>query len=234
MLHKATRLICENLEEKGIKFVAEEKAQNRTSSVLVPFAVKNGPVVYAKFISRDEDNDVSFRIYGLLTGIPEEKRVRLMETCNRLNFRIRYLKFTIDNDGDINAEFDFPMNVPDDALGDVADEMVARSKSILDEVYSTLIRARFTDGEPEEEDDEAESFLRRMMREAAEAADGEDEDDEDGDGSAEDEETEEASAAPDDDGEDGEDLPAIPGEALRRLSRQLRAEQDGDAADAGL
>lgn len=72
-----------------------------------------------RFISRDNGNDVAARIFGLITNTPKEKRARVMEACNVLNHKIRYMKFYLDTDGDINVEYDFPVYSPDNGIGEM-------------------------------------------------------------------------------------------------------------------
>lgn len=67
-----------------------------------------------------------------------------METCNILNNTMRYVKFYIDDDGDVNVEYDFPCRLSDDCVGEVAYEMFHRLMAILDGEYSIFMRAIYT------------------------------------------------------------------------------------------
>lgn len=141
-----------------------------------------------RFISRDNDNDVAARIFGLISNTPKEKRARVMEACNVLNHKIRYMKFYLDTDGDINVEYDFPVHSPDDGIGEMAFEIFVRMMQILDSEYSIFMKALYSD---EELDIQGHSVptelmqklqeLRKMMeaRMAAmeDSADGEESDD---------------------------------------------------------
>lgn len=141
-----------------------------------------------RFISRDNDNDVAARIFGLISNTPKEKRARVMEACNVLNHKIRYMKFYLDTDGDINVEYDFPVHSPDDGIGEMAFEIFVRMMQILDSEYSIFMKALYSN---EELDIQGHSVptelmqklqeLRKMMeaRMAAmeDSADGEESDD---------------------------------------------------------
>lgn len=111
-----------------------------------------------------------------------------MEACNALNHKIRYVKFYLDTDGDINVEYDFPVHSPDDGIGEMAFEIFVRMMQILDSEYSIFMKALYSD---EELDIQGQSVpaelmqklqeLRKMMKARMSAmegsADGEESDD---------------------------------------------------------
>ena len=141
-----------------------------------------------RFISRDNDNDVATRIFGLISNTPKEKRTRVMEACNVLNHKIRYMKFYLDTDGDINVEYDFPVHSPDDGIGEMAFEIFVRMMQILDSEYSIFMKALYSDEELDIQEHSVPTELmqklqelRKMMeaRMAAmeDSADGEESDD---------------------------------------------------------
>ena len=156
--HKATKLIVDVFRDNNLKFDVDCNLHQEV--IRAGFSIDGGPRVIAAFISRDDDNDVALRILGLITKVPEEKRTRVMEACNILNTKIRYLKFNVDVDGDINVEYDFPINSGDDCLGTMAVEMFARTMKILDSEYKIFMKAIYTDEKLSNEQDD------RKMREA--------------------------------------------------------------------
>lgn len=85
----ATNLIAETFEERGVKF--DVVSHHGIEQLLAGFSVDCGPNVIMRFISRDNDNDVAAGIFGLITNTPTEKRARVMEACNVLNHKIRYM-----------------------------------------------------------------------------------------------------------------------------------------------
>lgn len=141
----ATNLIAETFEKRGVKF--DVVSHHGSEQVLVDFPVDCGPNVIMRFISRDNDNDVAARIFGLITNTPKEKRTRVMEACNVLNNKIRYIKFYLDTDGDINIEYDFPVHSPDDGIGEMAFEIFVRMMQVLDSEYSIFMKALYTEEE---------------------------------------------------------------------------------------
>ena len=142
---KAINLIAETFEKYEVKFhVFNTQGQEELDA---GFPVNGGPNVMMKFISRDNDNDVAARIFGLITKTRKEKRARLMEACNVLNRKIRFMKFNLDPDGDINVEYDFPVHSSDECIGEMAFEIFVRTMKILDDEYEIFMKALYTEEE---------------------------------------------------------------------------------------
>lgn len=142
---KAINLIAETFEKRGVKF--DVVSHHGSEQLLAGFSVDCGPNVIIRFISRDNDNDVAARIFGLISNTPKKKRARIMEACNVLNHKSRYMKFYLDTDGDINVEYDFPVQSPDDGIGEMAFEIFVRMMRILDSEYSIFMKALYSDEE---------------------------------------------------------------------------------------
>ena len=141
----ATNFIAETFEKRGVKF--EVMSHHGSEQLLAGFSVDCGPNVITRFIRRDNDNDVAARIFGLISSTLKEKRSRVMEACNILNHKIRYMKFYFDPDGDINVEYDFPVHSPDDGIGEMAFEIFVRMMQILNSEYSIFMKALYSDEE---------------------------------------------------------------------------------------
>lgn len=143
--YKATNHIAETFRQNGLRFLVTDN--NDSEQLLAGFSVEDGPFAVARFISRDDDNDVSVRIYALISDIPKEKRLCAMEACNILNRKVRYLKFYIDANGNINAEYDLLQKSPDESVGLQALEIFVRSITILNDWYSLFTVALSPDGD---------------------------------------------------------------------------------------
>lgn len=70
---KAINLIAETFEQRDVKF--DVVYPNGSEQILAGFFVDCGPCVIMRFISRDNDNDVAARIFGLISNIPKEKEI---------------------------------------------------------------------------------------------------------------------------------------------------------------
>lgn len=165
MIFNATNLISETFDQRGVKYRINDF--DILSDIEAGYKITGGPVISIRFISNGEKNDVAVRVLGLFNGIPAEKRAVMLEACNQLMKEIRFLKFCLDDKNDINVEYDFAMNTPDDAIGECCFEMLARMMTILDQKYSVLARALYGEQQDNKARDltEALKLLRGMQKE---------------------------------------------------------------------
>lgn len=158
MIHKATELIVKSFDEHSVKYRVTEAAD--ASMVEAGFEVEAGPEVVVRYISKDEDNDVAIRIFGLLHKIPEAKRVAVIEACNTLSAKIRFFKFYLDASSNVNVEADLPVRTDDECLGECCFELFVRIMSILDNEYHILAEALY--GSPENGKNQPFELLRML------------------------------------------------------------------------
>ena len=148
-------LLVEAFNAHGLKYHLSETEQYQ--EIHVPFGIRNGPFVDMRFISSNRGNDTSVRIMNLVNKVPEERRFRVLEACNTMNCKYRFLKFNMDKDNDVHVEYDLPVNTGNECLGEMAFEIFLRTMQILNEGYITIARALYMpDGETAEPKTEAE------------------------------------------------------------------------------
>ncbi len=155
---KATGLIVETFEKNDIKFEVEETSSMEI--VCAKFYIDGGPSVSERFISHDDGNDVDVRVTRLICKVPEAKRSRVLKACNTLNYKIRHLKFVLDDDGDVNVEYDFPENTPDSGIGEMAVEIFARTMIALDNEFGVLMKAIYCEDDALHDKDLMEKLAR--------------------------------------------------------------------------
>ena len=91
------------------------------------------------FIKTDaEGNDVAVRVFKVARFKPHQRELAL-ETINEVQKKFRFVRFVLDDDCDVNVEYDFPASYL--AIGEGAFDMLIRMTSILDESYPQLMRA---------------------------------------------------------------------------------------------
>lgn len=92
---------------------------------------------YRFFLIKDDDNgqDVALRILKI-SNCPRYRIDQALEVLNELQMKYRYLRFTIDGDGDIAGEYDFPSTYEN--IGKGAVEMCLRLTMILDDCISRI------------------------------------------------------------------------------------------------
>lgn len=145
-MYKATKLIVKTFEERDMKFRVNLH-DNGHEVVEAGFTIDNGPFAVVNFISTDNENDVSVRLFGLINSVRSDKKARIIEACNELNRAFRFVKFLLDKDMDVNVEYDFPNHTPDDGVGEMCAEIFRRTALMLDDAYAFLMKALYTDQE---------------------------------------------------------------------------------------
>lgn len=86
----------------------------------------------------DDGHTVGIRCYRVACA-KEDCFIDVLKTCNELNNRFRWVKFTIDHDNDVNIEIDCIVN--EETAGEVVLELVQRLCSITDKAYPELMKA---------------------------------------------------------------------------------------------
>lgn len=154
MEYKATSLIAQEMDAQNISYQVVSKG--RVEEIDCGFPIDEGPVVHLLMLSRDDDMDVSFRVFSLIHDVPKDKHARILRVCNELNQRFRFVKFVLDDD-DLDVEYDFPVEMSGACVGRAACEVFLRFVNILDESWPIIMKALFAGGEsPQVDDDGAE------------------------------------------------------------------------------
>ena len=86
----------------------------------------------------DDGHTVGIRSFRFARA-KEDCFVDVLKTCNELNTRFRWVKFSVDHDYDVNVEIDCIVN--EETAGEVVLELVQRLCSIADDAYPELMRA---------------------------------------------------------------------------------------------
>ncbi len=123
-------------QDSNLKVFTDETESS--SNVWLQFGIKNGGSYRIKFISRDDDNDVAVRVFGIVS-VEEAQQAKVLPVINDLNQKYRFFKFILDDDGDVNVEYDYMVNCPDPSAS--ARELIIRIVRIIDEAYPELMRA---------------------------------------------------------------------------------------------
>ena len=142
MIYKATNLITKEMDEVGIRYTVHENEDS--SRIYARFSINNGPGLTVQFISRDDDNDVSIRLFRLIGDVSKEKKGKICSVVNECNRKYRFLKFTFDEENDVNIEYDLTAASSDDSIGLQACELFMRIMDIANEVYPLFMQAMWS------------------------------------------------------------------------------------------
>ena len=134
MIHAATQAIADYFDTVNIRYDIEERPKH--SEVDAGFRGDVLDRALVRFISSDEDMDVSVRVfnYGGFE-VTDSNRAAMLRACNTSNNKYRFVKFTVDTDDTINVEYDFPVETDPESIGPVCKEIFHRMMDILDKCY---------------------------------------------------------------------------------------------------
>ena len=165
-MNHTIRLMAEAFDNHGLKYQVTETGQYQ--EIHVPFGIQNGPFADVRFISMDRGNDTSVRIMNLVNQVPAEKRGRILEACNTLNGKYRFLKFEMDAENNVHVEYDLPICTGDESLGEMAAEIFMRTVQILNAGYILIAKALYASDESESEGkpeaDESKNLMKLLER----------------------------------------------------------------------
>ena len=126
--------IRRTFEETNTKF--RESNSGSRWEIVAGFSDK-GKSYMIKFISTGGDV-LAIRVFELLS-VEKSQYANVLPVLNKLQDQYRFLRFTLDADGDINVEYDVVCCSRD--AGKLALEMAIRITKILDDAYPELKRA---------------------------------------------------------------------------------------------
>lgn len=86
---------------------------------------------------KDGEGLVALRCWSF-GSIPSGKRGTILEGCNKLNTEYRWVKFYVDNDGDLSVGMDAVVDI--DSVGKECVQLVKRMVSIYDDAYPVLMK----------------------------------------------------------------------------------------------
>lgn len=137
MIYKATKIVAEAFEQASLKHAVRET--DVFSYVDTSFTGSNCSV-RIRFINSDDDNDVKVLTENF-AKFPESKRIKGLELINDLNRNYKYIKFSIDDDGDLCAQYDLPVSAADENLGSIVIEIAMRCAKIVDDSYPKIMQS---------------------------------------------------------------------------------------------
>ncbi len=122
------------MDRKGIKYTDVD--ENRVS---VSYSGDNTNGIKVNVIfDKDGDNLVALRCWSF-GKVPANKRTVVMEACNSLNNQYRWVKFYIDEDGDVCTALDAVVDIS--TVGAECIQLVSRMVDIYDNGYPVLMKA---------------------------------------------------------------------------------------------
>lgn len=126
------------LDETTTKY--REESNGKQWEIVTGFTGKEKNYLI-KFISTNaEDDGFAIRVFGIVSA-ERSQYARVYPVLNKLQDTYRFLRFTLDQDGDVNVEYDATCCGSESGM--VALEMIVRITKILDDAYPELKRAAY-------------------------------------------------------------------------------------------
>ena len=142
MIYAATQAVFDHFQSKGIRCRIDEL--EAASILQIPFSGKNVTNIILYIISKDDSPAVNMRTMPL-ARVPEDRSAAVLQILNACNLKYRYIKFSLDNERDILAQYDVPVRAGMDAIGEICEEILARFGHILDECHPEIMKAIYAE-----------------------------------------------------------------------------------------
>ena len=120
------------LDSKNYHYSSRE---DNDGDVIVDFPY-SGKV--AKLVFSGDDGEYA-SLYMQYEHVPEDKRMKLIEVCNDLNCRFKWVTFFVDQDQDLMLQVDAKLSA--DTAADETMELMARMFNIADKAKSDIMKA---------------------------------------------------------------------------------------------
>mgnify|MGYP001108338803 FL=1 len=134
---KTTELFINELEEHELTYEPVRVLEDGDEMVQLGAKLDNTFVQLIIFFDADEDA-VAIRCFDLVR-VSEEQYPKALMSCNALNDRMRWVKFCIDKERNVQAEVDAVID--DTNAGKVTMNLVLRMASIIDDAYPVINKA---------------------------------------------------------------------------------------------
>lgn len=99
-----TNAVIKKIEDIGIEYTVRDTDDNNKLITLYHYS-KVVPVINARIII--EDGAYIKILSTLARSVPEDKRPAIIEVLNKLTLDYRYIRYSLDKDGDIIVDYDF-------------------------------------------------------------------------------------------------------------------------------
>lgn len=134
---KTTELFINELEEHELTYDPVRGLEDGDEMVQLGAKLDNTFVQLIIFFDADEEA-VAIRCFDLVR-VSEEQYPKALMSCNALNDRMRWVKFCIDKERNVQAEVDAVID--DTNAGKVTMNLVLRMASIIDDAYPVINKA---------------------------------------------------------------------------------------------
>lgn len=135
------------LKDIGFHFMRTER--DGENVFFLPMDAENAPGLNVRLII-DKNGDSKYRCY-IADKVPVRKRKAMVEECNRLNTRYRYISLHVDDDGGVCASYDFAIFGDEEVIAEHALSMLCLCSEITDTCIPHIMKTLWSKEEQEPE-----------------------------------------------------------------------------------
>lgn len=128
------------LEEKDVKFTTDTMEESGKEVVGIRFSPEGVHPLEFKFIFDTDGEGVAIRVFNLVTGVASDKKPAMMQACNEVNRKYRFMKFVYDT-GDDSVQMESDAVFRDNDVGEICVELMVRGLQIVKEAYPVFMKA---------------------------------------------------------------------------------------------
>ena len=141
--YKTTGLIAGEMQSHRVDF--KVSIENDGSELIqVPFGSGDGAIIAVNYFINDDSNGIAIASV-ILTSILIDKRSRILDFCNKMNARYRFVKFFILEDSCV-VRYDFLDSCSNDCVGKMAFEYFLRIMDIIKTERPNFLRIVYSEG----------------------------------------------------------------------------------------
>lgn len=134
-MFKATKKIADYFKQAGVPYAVEDGREESAVVAEISGVYVGGSK--ARFVSCDDENDVTVTVRDFIS-LSETQRANIYQTLNELNGMFRYLRFRMDKDGHLLAEYDLPTSSAN--IAEQAFELFLTIMDVLDDAAKVILR----------------------------------------------------------------------------------------------
>lgn len=135
MLETAASFLAK-MDSIGWKYRDTHVLENGNINIDTSFNGKQTTINFSIFFDTD-GYSATVRAVRLFPA-PIDKKLQLLEDINNCNKQYRWVKYYIDDEGDVNLQIDALIN--EETSGEIIVELIRKAVSIIDETYPTFMR----------------------------------------------------------------------------------------------
>ena len=136
-MFNVTKEICKVFRESGAPYDVEKKDGLSVVVADIPGVLVEGAKI--RFIAEEEGSDIT-AVVSNFVKLNDKRREQIYVLLNKLNSSFRYLRFRLDDKGEVIAEYDFPATSAN--VAEQAFEIYLTTMEVLDDAAKVILSVK--------------------------------------------------------------------------------------------